>query len=106
MLTLTWFHAHADYLKRLLPEGETRFISGRIEWFNGMPQIVHPDHVVSAEDFAKLPMVEPVYPLTQPVGQGAGGKRSARRSTGWRNCRNGRMRRFWCGAGFRRCCRR
>ena len=63
-LTLTWFHANGDYLKRLLPEGETRFVSGRIEWFGGVAQIVHPDHVVSAEDFAKLPLVEPVYPLT------------------------------------------
>ncbi|MFO1090016.1 MAG: ATP-dependent DNA helicase RecG [Hyphomicrobiales bacterium] len=66
-LTLTWFHANADYLKRLLPEGETRFISGRIEWYGGQPQIVHPDHVVSAEDFAKLPLVEPVYPLTAGI---------------------------------------
>ncbi len=63
-LALIWFHADAQYLQRLLPEGESRFVSGRIEWFGGVAQIVHPHHVVTAEDFARLPLVEPVYPLT------------------------------------------
>ncbi len=30
-----------------LPEGETRFISGKIEWYGGTPQIVHPDHILT-----------------------------------------------------------
>jgi ATP-dependent DNA helicase RecG len=30
-----------------------------------MPQIVHPDYVVDAEGFAKLPLIEPIYPLTE-----------------------------------------
>ena len=49
---------------RLLPTGETRFISGSIEWYQGAPQIVHPDHVLRADEFANLPQIEPVYPLT------------------------------------------
>ncbi|MGE3875529.1 MAG: ATP-dependent DNA helicase RecG [Parvibaculaceae bacterium] len=63
-LTLVFFHAFADHLQRMLPPGETRFISGAIDWFQGSPQIAHPDHVVSREEFAKLPLIEPVYPLT------------------------------------------
>jgi len=63
-LTLVFFHAFTDHLKRLLPEGETRFVSGAIDWYDGTPQIAHPDHVVSAEEFARLPLIEPVYPLT------------------------------------------
>lgn len=63
-LTLVFFHAFADHLQRLLPPGETRFVSGAIDWFQGSPQIAHPDHVVSADEFAKLPLIEPVYPLT------------------------------------------
>jgi len=64
-LTLIFFHAFADHLKRSLPEGERRFISGRIEWYGGEPQMVHPDHIVSADEFNLLPLIEPVYPLTE-----------------------------------------
>ncbi len=63
-LTLVFFHAFADHLQRVLPPGETRFISGSVDWFQGDPQIAHPDHIVSADEFAKLPLIEPVYPLT------------------------------------------
>jgi ATP-dependent DNA helicase RecG len=63
-LTLVFFHAFADHLQRILPPGETRFISGAVDWFQGEPQIAHPDHVVSADEFARLPLIEPVYPLT------------------------------------------
>ncbi len=66
-LTLVFFHAWPDHIRKLLPEGEERFISGRVEWFGGRPQIAHPDHVVPAEDFAALPKLEPVYPLTAGV---------------------------------------
>lgn len=64
---LVFFHAFADHLKRLLPEGERRLVSGGVEWFQGMAQIVHPDHVVSLEEFEKLPLIEPIYPLTEGV---------------------------------------
>ena len=64
-LTLVFFHSFADSLKRQLPEGERRFVSGAVDWYGGEPQIAHPDHVVSAEEFEKLPLIEPVYPLTE-----------------------------------------
>ncbi|HUR44004.1 MAG TPA: ATP-dependent DNA helicase RecG, partial [Aestuariivirga sp.] len=64
-LTLVFFHAFSDHLKRTLPEGERRFISGAIEWYAGEPQIAHPDHVVTADEFDLLPLIEPVYPLTE-----------------------------------------
>ena len=63
-LTLVFFHAHGDYLARMLPQGETRYISGRIEYYAGMPQITHPDHMVSEAQFRTMPLLEPVYPLT------------------------------------------
>ena len=63
-LSLVFFHVHGDYLQRLLPVGEKRFISGSIEWYSGVPQMVHPDHMLSATEFAKMPLLEPVYPLT------------------------------------------
>ena len=64
---LVYFHAKAAWLEKLLPEGETMLVSGRVEWFNGRPTMVHPDHVVSEENAADLPLVEPVYPLTAGV---------------------------------------
>ncbi|MFO0994773.1 MAG: ATP-dependent DNA helicase RecG [Hyphomicrobiales bacterium] len=66
-LTLVFFHAYAEHLTKLLPVGATRFVSGKIEWYGGTPQIVHPDYVVSEEEFAKLPQIEPVYPLCEGV---------------------------------------
>ncbi len=63
-LTLVFFNAHKDYLTRQLPEGETRFVSGKVDWFNNAPQIVHPDHLLSADEFDAMPPIEPVYPLT------------------------------------------
>jgi ATP-dependent DNA helicase RecG len=63
-LALTFFHAHAAYLEKALPEGESVIVSGRMEWFNGRPTMVHPDHMARVEDAGSLPLVEPVYPLT------------------------------------------
>ena len=65
LLTLVFFHAYADSIRRMLPEGEMRFISGKIDWFNDEAQMAHPDHVVSADEFGHMPLIEPVYPLTE-----------------------------------------
>ncbi|WP_136682782.1 ATP-dependent DNA helicase RecG [Falsirhodobacter xinxiangensis] len=64
-----YFHARGDYLETLLPPGETRLISGRVELFDGMAQMVHPDHVLRPEDEASLPLCEPVYPLAAGLTQ-------------------------------------
>lgn len=63
-LALTFFRAHAAWIEKQLPEGETVIVSGRMEWFNGRPSMVHPDHIALLEDAASLPLLEPVYPLT------------------------------------------
>jgi ATP-dependent DNA helicase RecG len=63
-LQLVFFHAHADYLAKMLPPSETRFISGTIGWYDGEPQINHPDHILTADEFLRMPLIEPVYPLT------------------------------------------
>ena len=69
-LTLTYFNARKDYLEKLLPVGETRFVSGAAEFYDGMLQMVHPDRVVDEKGFADLPLVEPVYPLTEGLALG------------------------------------
>ena len=67
-LILTYFHARRDYLEKLLPVGETRYVSGLTALYDGMLQMVHPDRVVDAKGLAALPMIEPVYPLTEGLG--------------------------------------
>jgi len=64
-LTLTYFHAKRDYLEKLFPIGEVRYVSGVTALYDGMLQMVHPDRVVSEAELDKLPMLEPVYPLTE-----------------------------------------
>ncbi|BDA84567.1 ATP-dependent DNA helicase RecG [Aureimonas sp. SA4125] len=63
-IALTYFRAQSGWMEKLLPVGETMVVSGRVEWFNGRPQMVHPDFVCSLEEAETMPLVEPVYPLT------------------------------------------
>jgi len=63
-LDLVFFHAKPDWLQKLLPDGQWRVVSGRLEVFQGRFQITHPEHVVSPEEADSLPAVEAVYPLT------------------------------------------
>ena len=65
--TLVFFHASPSWLRRTLPEGERRVISGKAELFDGLAQMVHPDHIVRVEDAASIPVFEAVYPLTKGI---------------------------------------
>jgi ATP-dependent DNA helicase RecG len=67
-IVLTFFKARKDYLEKLLPVGELRYVSGTAAIYDGMLQMVHPDRVVGEADLAKLPLIEPVYPLTEGLG--------------------------------------
>lgn len=68
-LTLVFFHARTDWLQRSLPEGEMRLISGKVEYYQDRPQMTHPDYILKPEEADELPLLEPLYPLTQGVGQ-------------------------------------
>ncbi|MBX3487912.1 ATP-dependent DNA helicase RecG [Parvibaculum sp.] len=63
-MQIVFFNARPDHLLKTLPEGARRILSGRIEFYQGQPQLTHPDHIVRPEDMAALPLLEPVYPLT------------------------------------------
>ena len=63
-LTLIFFHAHADYLKRLLPEGQRRIVSGIVEDWQGERQMTHPDYMLTKAEAGTMPKIEPVYGLT------------------------------------------
>ncbi|WP_298261470.1 ATP-dependent DNA helicase RecG [Bradyrhizobium sp.] len=70
-VVLTYFRAKADYIQKLLPVGAKRYVSGTLQMFDGVPQIVHPDRVVDEAGFAKLSGIDPVYPLTEGLALGS-----------------------------------
>jgi len=68
-IDLTFFHALADYLEVQFPVGEERVVSGRIEHYNGLLQMPHPDYITTVETAHQIPAIEPVYPLTAGLTQ-------------------------------------
>jgi ATP-dependent DNA helicase RecG len=64
-LTVTYFNARREYLEKLFPQGEVRYVSGTATLYDGHLQMVHPDRVVDKAAFADLPLIDPVYPLTE-----------------------------------------
>jgi ATP-dependent DNA helicase RecG len=66
---LVFFLANHAWVRSRLPLGAIRWISGKLELWDGRRQIVHPDRVMDAEELARLPAVEPVYGLTEGLYQ-------------------------------------
>ncbi len=63
-LTLVFFSAHSDYLKKQLPEGEIRRISGEITAYRDSFQMAHPQYIAALDRVDTIPQIEPVYALT------------------------------------------
>ena len=70
-VVLTFFRAKPGYVEKLLPMGAKRYVSGTLQMYDGIPQIVHPDRVLSEEEIAKLSGIDPVYPLTEGLALGS-----------------------------------
>ncbi|MBP2549589.1 ATP-dependent DNA helicase RecG [Neorhizobium galegae] len=63
-LALTFFRAKGNWLEKVLPIDERVMVSGKVDWFNGRPSMVHPDLMMKVSDVGDMPLVEPVYPMT------------------------------------------
>src|SRR5437660_12351179 len=70
-VVLTFFRAKPGYVEKLLPMGEKRYVSGTLQMYDGIPQIVHPDRVLDEEAISKLSGIDPVYPLTEGLALGS-----------------------------------
>src|SRR5438477_5346204 len=70
-VVLTFFRAKPGYVEKLLPVGTRRYVSGTLQMFDGVPQIVHPERVVDEAAFAQLSGIDPVYPLTEGLALGS-----------------------------------
>ncbi len=66
---LVFFHVRGDFLQKLLPTGQKRVVSGKVEIFDSIAQIVHPDHVLPLDEALDIPAFEPVYPLHGGISQ-------------------------------------
>lgn len=66
-LTLVFFSTFGNTLSKRLPIGAERLISGKLERFGAMMQMVHPDYIVEASQLSQIPAREPVYGLTEGV---------------------------------------
>lgn len=65
LLDIVFFTDRGGYARQLLPIGERRIVSGRLDRFGQNLQIVHPDHVVVPEKAGDIPEREAVYGLTE-----------------------------------------
>ncbi len=62
---LVFFRNNEEWVRNRLPLGATRWVSGKLEFWDGYLQMVHPDKVMTAEELQRMPAVEPVYGLTE-----------------------------------------
>lgn len=64
VVSLVYFN-NPGWAKKLLPLGDPRAISGRMELYGQELQIVHPDMVVKADEIDEIPQREAVYSLSE-----------------------------------------
>ncbi len=74
-LELTWFQG-LSWVQKLLEVGQSYLIYGRVTFYNGQPQIVHPElEVLVAEQQPGKNFLEPVYSSTEKLkARGLGGR--------------------------------
>jgi ATP-dependent DNA helicase RecG len=68
-IQLVYFNVRGPWLLKQLPIGEKRLVSGRIEFFNGLPQMAHPDAIMPVTARDRIAIVQPIYRLTAGLTQ-------------------------------------
>jgi ATP-dependent DNA helicase RecG len=64
-MILVFFHGQGEQLRRVLPEGATRYLSGKILLYDGVRQMTHPERIHTDAAAAAGDAIEPVYALTE-----------------------------------------
>ena len=62
-LSLTYFGGHTGYARKLLPLGEPKMVTGKLELYGQERQMVHPDQVLDPGD--PVVLKEAIYPLSE-----------------------------------------
>lgn len=63
-IDIIFFNANKEWIANQLPVGEVRLISGKIEYYQGQAQMVHPDMIGLPDERAAIETIDPIYPLT------------------------------------------
>ena len=63
-LDLVFFNMPASYLRKILPPGESRIVSGRVDSYDGFLQMAHPDLILPPEQASRVGGIHPVYRST------------------------------------------
>jgi ATP-dependent DNA helicase RecG len=63
-IDLVFFNVRGPYLLKQLPIGAKRLVSGKIDFFHGLPQMAHPDAILPVSERERIATVQPVYRLT------------------------------------------
>jgi ATP-dependent DNA helicase RecG len=81
-LELVWFQG-INYIEKMLHIGQTYLVYGKVSFFQGQPQITHPElEVFSREKSDGKSFLEPVYPSTEKLkARGLGGRQIAALTT-------------------------
>ena len=64
-VSLVYFGGNSGWVKKLLPVGEARRVSGRLDLYGQELQIVHPDYVLPVEEADEARTREAIYPLSE-----------------------------------------
>lgn len=67
IVSLVYFGGNSGWVKKLLPLGEPRRVSGRLESYGQELQIIHPDHVLPLDSAEVIAGREPIYPLSEGI---------------------------------------
>lgn len=79
IIELTWFQGH-NWVHKQLETGQSYLAFGRVTFYNGLPQIIHPDfEVLSPEKPLEKSFLEPVYSTTEKLkSKGLGARQLAK----------------------------
>jgi ATP-dependent DNA helicase RecG len=67
-MEVAFFNPRVGQIQSMLPVGATRWLSGKLEMFDGLRQMVHPERILDEKQLAAMPPVEAVYPMTEGIG--------------------------------------
>ena len=68
-IDIVFFNARHPYIKLNLPINKDCIISGKLEFFNNIFQITHPEYIINPDNISYLKTVQPIYTLTKGLTQ-------------------------------------
>ncbi len=68
-IELVFFNSSPDYIRKFLPIGAKRIVSGNIEKYAGYTKMIHPDYILYEKQLNNINSIEANYPLTAGLYQ-------------------------------------